>query len=193
MTNLLTKPISLAEYLLLPYDRKKTELVDGKVVEIADASPLHIDIIAFLSMALETQIADQALNLVVRAGPGVEIPKPNRDSNVRDPDLIVCDRTQWKAMRYLTKAIFVGNKPPAMAIEVVSPGSSKQDTIDKRQEYALAGVPEYWIVNPIDGYVLVLLLDSHEYRELGEYRGDDLIESALLPRLKLTAGETLDP
>ncbi|MEL7053851.1 MAG: Uma2 family endonuclease, partial [Cyanobacteria bacterium J06588_5] len=159
MPELLTKTISFAEYLLLPYDRKKTEFVDGNIVDMAEASPLHVAIITFLQQLLIAHIKTQGLKLACYAGTGIAIPRTDRENNVRDPDLVVCDQEQWRAMRHLTKAIFLEGNPPALAIEVASPGDTTRDTVDKRLEYAWAKVPEYWIINPVDGYVLVLILD----------------------------------
>jgi Uma2 family endonuclease len=195
MPELLTKTITLTEYLLLPYDGKKTEFVNGQIVNMAEASPLHADIIDFLIVLFKNYIAEQGLNQVVRTGVGVEIPQTTRNNHVRDPDVVVCDRDQWRAMRHLTKAIFCEGNPPGLAIEVASPGCTSRDTVDKRLEYALAKVPEYWIINPVDGYVLVLILDADagNYSELGEYRGNELISSALFPELKVTAESLLDP
>jgi Uma2 family endonuclease len=195
MPELLTKTISLAEYLLLPYDREKTEFVNGNIVDMAEASPLHVAIITFLQQLLIEHIKIHGLKLACYAGTGIEIPRLDRDSNVRDPDLVVCDRDQWRAMRHLTKAIFLKDNPPAIAIEVASPGDTERDTVEKRLEYALAKVPEYWIVNPVDGYVLVLVLEPEagNYSELGEYRGNELITSALFPEFKVTAESLLDP
>ena len=34
-----------------------------------------------------------------------------------------------------------------LAVEVVSPGSRRLDTIVKRDEYADAGIPHYWVVD----------------------------------------------
>ena len=131
-------------------------------------------------MLLKAYIAEHEQDQIVRGGAiGIEIPRVGRKNNVRDPDVIVCDRTQWKNMRHLTKAIFVVDNPPALAIEVVSPGNKKRDTEDKREEYALAKVPEYWIVNPVDGYVLTLVLEGDRYKEIGEYRDTENIESIL--------------
>lgn len=195
MPELLTKTVSLAEYLLLPYDGKKTELVNGNIVDMAEASPLHVAIITFLQLLLIEHIKTQGLKLACYAGTGIEIPRTDRDNNVRDPDLVICDREQWRAMRHLTKAIFLNGNPPALAIEVASPGDTARDTVDKRIEYALAKVQEYWIINPVEGYVLVLLFETEteEYIESGEYRGAELINSALFPELKISAEALLDP
>ncbi|MBO2446507.1 Uma2 family endonuclease [Actinomadura barringtoniae] len=40
-----------------------------------------------------------------------------------------------------------------LAVEVVSPGSEKTDTADKKAEYALAGIPWYWLVWVADNQV----------------------------------------
>ncbi|MEL6136589.1 MAG: Uma2 family endonuclease [Cyanobacteria bacterium J06628_6] len=183
---------TFAEYLLLPYDGSKTELVNGTIVEMADPTALHEDIIAFLLDALRAYIQAQEHSLIARAGVSIEIPR-DRTSNARRPDVIVCSRSQWTDLRKLTQAVFLAGNPPALAIEVVSPNNLSRDTVDKRQDYALAGVPEYWIVNPIDGYVLVLVLNGSEYQELGEYRDADRIESRLLPQLELLAETILEP
>lgn len=195
MPELLTKTTSLAEYLLLPCDGNKTEFVNGQIVNMAEASPLHADIIYFLQKVIDAHAEAQTLSFAVRSGVGVEIPRTDRDNNVRDPDLVVCDQEQWRAMRHLTKAIFCQGNPPALAVEVASPGGTSRDTVDKRLEYALAKVPEYWIINPVSGYVLVLIFnsDTGTYDELGEHRGDELVLSKLLPNLKISAETLLDP
>ena len=112
MPELLTKTTSFAEYLLLPYDGKKTEFVNGQIVNMAEASPLHADIIYFLQKVIDAHTEAQTLSFAVRSGVGVEIPRTDRSNNVRDPDLIVCDKDQWRAMRHLTKAIFCQGNPP---------------------------------------------------------------------------------
>jgi Uma2 family endonuclease len=38
---------------------------------------------------------------------------------------------------------------PDMALEIVSPSSVDKDTVDLRQLYREAGIPEYWLVNPL--------------------------------------------
>lgn len=195
MPELLSRTTSLTEYLLLPYDGKRTEFVNGQIVTMAEASPLHVVIIKLLQKLLDKHIETLKADLETYSGVGIEIPRTDRDNNVRDPDLIICEQEQWLAMLHLTKAIFAAGNPPALAVEVASPGNTKRDTVDKRFEYALAKVPEYWIINPVDGYVLVLDLDTgtNAYREIGEYRGSELISSPLFPTLEVSAQTLLTP
>jgi Uma2 family endonuclease len=47
---------------------------------------------------------------------------------------------------------------PDMVLEVVSPGSVQKDTIDLRQLYWDAGIPEYWLVNPLGENVALNIL-----------------------------------
>jgi len=195
MPELLTRTTSLTEYLLLPYDGRKTEFVNGQIVDMAEASPLHVVIIKILQRLLDAHIEKLQSDLETYTGVGIEIPRTDRENNVRDPDLIVCEQAQWLAMIHLTKAIFAAGNPPALAVEVASPGNTKRDTVDKRLEYALAKVPEYWIINPVDGYVLVLAFDAEmdAYREVGEYRGAELISSLLFPTFQVSAETLLSP
>jgi Uma2 family endonuclease len=195
MPDLLTKTISFAEYLLLPYDGKRTELVNGQITAMTEPSTLHILIIRALTRLLDQHISAHDYELECISGAGIEIPRAGRRSDARDPDLIVCSREQLQALRPLTKAMFLEGNPPVLVVEVSSPGNEANDTVDKRLEYALAGVPEYWILNRRRGYVLVLSLnaDTGSYHEIGEYRGDDLISSVLFPDLKIAAATLLEP
>lgn len=63
--------------------------------------------------------------------------------SLRVPDLMVVrkehlDRVQ---ARYV-------EGPADLVVEIVSPDSVRRDYVEKHREYAEAGVPEYWIVDP---------------------------------------------
>ena len=72
----------------------------------------------------------------------------------RTPDLLaLLDREDSRSQeRYWTGADLV--------LEVVSPDKPERDLVEKRQEYAEAGIPEYWIVNPFDETITVLMLSD---------------------------------
>ncbi len=67
-----------------------------------------------------------------------------------------------------------------LVVEIVSPDDPERDTVTKRADYAAAGIPEYWIVNPLDATVSVLALDGASYREAGVYRRGEQAASVLL-------------
>lgn len=70
---------------------------------------------------------------------------------------------------------------PDFVAEVVSPDDPKRDTETKRREYAMAGIKEYWIVNPLNQSVTVLALDGDTYTVAGEYQSGENAISVILP------------
>ncbi len=47
-----------------------------------------------------------------------------------------------------------------LVVEIVSPDDVERDTVIKRADYAEAGIPEYWIVNPEEHTITVLKLED---------------------------------
>ncbi|MEL6437741.1 MAG: Uma2 family endonuclease [Cyanobacteria bacterium J06621_8] len=79
---------------------------------------------------------------------------------------------------------------PLLVVEVVSPESIKRDYRYKRSEYAALGIPEYWIIDPIQQQVTVLTLDEGLYEEQTS-RGDQELVSAIFTEIKLTPEQIL--
>ena len=79
-----------------------------------------------------------------------------------------------------------------LVMEVVSPDNPDRDLIDKREDYAEAGIPEYWIANPIAGTLTVLVLSGSEYREHGVFRPGEQADSPSLPGFSVDVKEMFD-
>src|SRR5919108_3840668 len=47
-----------------------------------------------------------------------------------------------------------------LVVELVSPDNVERDTVIKRADYAEAGIPEYWIINPAEETITVLALED---------------------------------
>jgi Uma2 family endonuclease len=69
-----------------------------------------------------------------------------------------------------------------LVMEVVSPDDPQRDTMTKRREYAQAGIPEYWIVDPAGASITVLTLQRQEYTLHGEFVDGETATSVLLDR-----------
>jgi Uma2 family endonuclease len=68
-------------------------------------------------------------------------------------------------------------------MEVVSSDdeSHQRDYEKKRADYAEAGIPEYWIVDPGTERIIVLVLKDKQYQTHGEFVPGQQATSILLP------------
>jgi Uma2 family endonuclease len=104
----------------------------------------------------------------------------------REPDLLLLlsasDRRRQN--RFWTGADLV--------VEVVSPDKPERDLVSKRQDYAAAGVAEYWIVNPSNDTILVLVLNKKRYRRLGSFARGTVARSSLLQGFEMGVDQVFD-
>lgn len=78
---------------------------------------------------------------------------------------------------------------PDLVVEVVSPDHRGHDWEVKRREYAQAGIPEYWIVDPQAKTATVFKLSGKSYRVHGEYGSGATAESALLAGFRVNVDD----
>jgi Uma2 family endonuclease len=98
-----------------------------------------------------------------------------RSGKFREPDLMLLlkEGDSRRQDRYWLGADLV--------LEIVSADEPARDLVEKRRDYAEAGIPEYWIVNPLNGTIVVLQLVGATYVEHGVFRRGDDATSAQLP------------
>jgi Uma2 family endonuclease len=70
-------------------------------------------------------------------------------------------------------------------MEIVSPDDPRRDYVDKRADYAAAGVPEYWIIDPARRAVTVLVLAGSAYVAHEEAVTTGVVPSPTVPGLVL--------
>ena len=92
----------------------------------------------------------------------------------REPDIIFMldAHTDRKTEQY-----FIGCD---LVMEVVSPDDRRRDLVTKRREYAQAGIPEYWIVDPQEREITVLMLAGNTYDVHGVFVPGERADSVLL-------------
>jgi Uma2 family endonuclease len=67
-----------------------------------------------------------------------------------------------------------------LVVEIVSPDRPERDIQEKPRDYAEAGIPEYWIVNPLDATITVLALAGSSYRTHGVFQLGERATSQLI-------------
>ncbi len=158
------------------------ELVDGELVEMPPESPENIGIARRLLLALIKHLPTE---LIVW---GTEIEVSGRRAKCRLPDLIVHTEESLAALEGSTRSTIMRDMPPpALAIEVVSPGATNRtrDYRHKRTEYAARGISEYWIVDPEERQITVCKWVDGQYEDT-VFKASDRIESDVVPFLELT-------
>ena len=185
-----TARLRLAEYLVYS-DGGDTryELVAGELVPMALPTGRHVQIQKFLSQVFEAEIARQQLPwTTIQGGLGIQSPRGNRWDSVRIPDGVVLPLEQWQEMGSREALIRLEDPPPLLVVEVVSEASRAADYRAKRAEYCVLGIGEYWVVDPLEEKVSLLLLHKGWYDVL-ELQGSERLPSKVFVGLELQAGE----
>lgn len=109
-----------------------------------------------------------------------------RPGKFREPDLLVLlDEHDPRNQ----EAFWLGAD---LVIEIVSPDDPERDTVEKVADYAEAGIPEYWIVNPLDETITVLQLAGTQYAQFGVFGRGQLARSSQLAGLEIAVDAALD-
>lgn len=154
-TTTATRKLTLEEYLV--YDDgtdTKYELIDGELVEM----PPESDRNNLISLYLLVEFFKFVPIKLIRHK-DTEIVVTGNRTRVRFPDLIILTEELFAAIDGRRATITQDMPPPALVVEVVSPGKVNEDRDYryKRSEYAARGIPEYWIVDPSQAKVTVLI------------------------------------
>ena len=147
------------------------EYSDGFVRVLPMPSLLHQWIARFLFLALERFVSERQLGEVFFA----PLPVRLTPTKYREPGIVFVRPERVRTM--------MGQPDGAdLVVEVVSDGkeSHERDYVEKRAEYAAAGISEYWIVDPERRTITVLALVDRAYREHGVFQSSDLASSLLL-------------
>lgn len=184
ISTLPTPKLSFDEYLA--YDDgtdNRYELEDGELILMNPPIGLHAIILTFLSYTLLNEITRLQLPWIPLQLVGVRTAMRRS----RLPDLCVVPLEQMQPYLNVSAVLESG---VVLEIELVSPDSIKRDYRFKRAEYAAFGISEYWIVDPAEQKVTLLLLVDGLYEET-IYHGDDVVQSPTFPELTLTVNQIL--
>ena len=158
------------------------EFTDGCLEFLAVPTISHQDIVAYLYNKLNEFVTSHKLGRVYFAPLRIRL----RAGKYRQPDVV------------FLKPHRVQNRetPPNgadLVMEVVSPGEEnrERDVDTKRIEYAEAGIPEYWIVDPERGRIIVLTLEDKTYRVHGDFDAGITATSVLLAEFRVAVADAL--
>ena len=163
------------------------ELFNGELVPLSPESGRNSEIIHLLFAQLLTIVGFRLMR-----SRGLEIEVRGEPKN-RFPDLTVLQPEHAELLQQ-RDTIRLSMPPPRLVIEVVSPGNVQRDRdyIAKRHHYEDRGIPEYWIVDPIEEQILLLQLISGTYQGQS-YQAETTLQSLIVPEVSISVDQVFQP
>jgi len=173
---------TVAQYLGLSNQTNHLiEFSDGEIEVLPMPTSSHQVILLWLY---------ELFNVVIRQVGGKILVAPLRiqvrPGKFREPDILML--RDARDPRY-QDAYWLGAD---VVVEIVSPDRPERDTEEKPRDYAEAGIPEYWIVNPLSDTITVLVLDSDTYVTHGIFGRGERATSNLLAGFSVSVTEVFD-
>ena len=160
--------MTAAEFFELPETNTPTELIEGELIVSPSPATRHqrgsMRLIIYLNELIPNgELFDSPMDLYLDA------------DNVPQPDIV------WVAedgrCRVTEKRL---EGPPALIVEILSPGSARRDRDSKFALYERHGVNEYWILDTAAEFVEVYRHEDDRYVRQGIYGAGEPFEAAAL-------------
>lgn len=162
------KRYTIEEFRKLTDIGERAELIDGVIYNMSPSPSIkHQRISGNLYFEIKSYIKKNKGKCEVFEAPtDVKL----NENTVVIPDIFVaCNPDNFDEQQY--------NGAPDWIIEILSPSNSQHDLKDKLYLYSIAGVREYWIIDPIEEKVLVYRFGKPNITEL--YTFDDSITAGI--------------
>jgi Uma2 family endonuclease len=169
------------DYLwLTDHSKRLVEFSDGHIEVLPMPTEEHQRIVLYLYRALYAFLGARGIVLVAPLRLRLQT------GRYREPDLLLLlsSDDSRRGNQFWTGADLV--------LEVVSPDDPGRDLVQKRREYAAAGIPEYWIVDPSTAQVTVLHLKGGAYVEHGVFARGTRATSVLFDGFSVAVDRVLD-
>ena len=162
---------TLDEYLALNTNHL-VEFSDGLIEVLPMPTQQHQLIVAFLYVMVRAFVQPRNLGTVLFAPFRIRL----WEQKFREPDIVFMSAEHGSRR---------GNQHwlgADLVLEVVSEDDPERDLVTKRNEYAQAGIGEYWIVDPRDQTMTVLTLEAatRSYALAGRYASGDTARGVAL-------------
>ncbi|QXU40020.1 Uma2 family endonuclease [Pedobacter sp. D749] len=162
---------------------ERVELIKGKIFKMSPApSRVHQEVAGNIFLKIGNFLEGKPCK-VYPAPFDVRFPKESKADKdvytVLQPDIcVICDKSKLDARGCIGA--------PDLVIEILSPGNTKMELLNKYRVYEEFGVKEYWVVSQSDQSILIYTLN-----EMGKFQPSKIftlsekITSTVLPGFEL--------
>lgn len=173
-----------ADYLALPDDGRRYEIIEGELFVTPSPTLFHQGSLAQLYLLVNEWVRRKAGGKVFFAPIDVIL----ADDTVVVPDLIwIAPGRKWTMTRRGVEAA------PDLVVEVLSPSTSARDRGLKGRLYFQHGTREYWLVDPKARSLALRVPSPGGFSIHAEGKGETPLVSSLDPDLKVVPEDLFRP
>ena len=169
-------PLTVENYKLLPETGSRYQLIQGDLYMAPVPNRFHQEISRNLQFELHSYLKRNPIGKLFDAPFDVYLD----EINVFQPDIIIVLNER---LRILTEEGAEG--APELVVEILSPKTRRLDLINKKQEYARAGVKELWFIDPEPRTLMVHQFDPDGVEKIRQVDEEGTLTTELLPGFKL--------
>lgn len=153
-----SRPLTRADLKLMPEDGHRYELIDGTLIVTPSPSFVH----QRAASRLVRLLIDPPAHLELLFAP---FDVPLAEDTVLQPDVVVIKRVD--------DVHNPGDPELVLAVEVLSPSTRLIDLNLKKARLEQAGVPSYWVVDPVEPTLIAWQLRDGAYAEVARVVGEE--------------------
>jgi len=165
------------DYLTLPNDGKRHEILDGDLVMTPAPPAEHQRNLGRLYRVIDDFVRKHGMGEVLLSPVDVVFSM----TDVVQPDIVFISKER---LHIVTRKNIVA--APDIVVEIITEATEKMDRVTKKELYERYGVEEYWIVDPEKQTIEVYELRGREYSTPYMYRSSDSFKSGLLSDFSFT-------
>jgi len=158
----------------------RLELVDGGVAVSPSPRLPHSNVDKQLTIIVGAYIKMHDLGLL-----GGDVDTVLSEVDVRRPDLFYFEKSR---AQHLDPSDAI-RETPDLCVEIISPSSGVIDREDKFEQYASAGVPHYWLIDPEEKTIEAFVLRDGSYQLAAEGHDKDVVHLPPFPDLAIPLGD----
>jgi Uma2 family endonuclease len=178
MATELKRKLDYDDYVRLPDDGKRYEILDGELYVTPAPSPLHQRVSKRLQRKLEDYFEARGLGEVFNAPIDMILGR----HDVAQPDILVVTNPGQISGRGIEGA-------PLLVVEVLSPSTRRHDREVKMRRYGELGIPHFWIVDPEAKWVACHRLEGGAYQHVLTGEGNTSLTPADWPDLTISLAD----
>ena len=156
------------------------ELLNGELMKRGAPNLRHQYVVTILLTRLQNFVSERQLGYVFASPMDVFFD----DGNCPQPDILFVAKERG----FVIENFEYVNGAPDLIVEIISPGTGKNDRGLKKDLYERYVVKEYWIKDPMNQTVEVFNMKENAYRLSRIQESQGLVVSEVLPGFELEVG-----